>query len=174
MFKLVKASTEFQNDYLAMIAASIEADGKYPYNNIPLAQSDFSKFIQELDEEAAGIGLPEGIPPQQSYFFLLDEKVIGELRYRPKVQQPYETMNGHIGYNLHPAHRGKGYGTIALKMLLEIAKADGLAGVQIPIEGDNPASKRIVVKNGGFLEKTVVDEASGGATYCYWVDLSKG
>jgi predicted acetyltransferase len=174
MLKLVKASEEFQTEYLAMIAESIEADGHYHYTNLPLAQSDFPAFIKELEDEAVGIGLPEGIPPQQTYFLIQDDKtVIGEFRYRPKVQLPYETMNGHIGYNLRPACRGKGYGTEALKLMLEMARSDGLAGVQIPIEGDNPASKRIVVKNGGYLEKTVVDEESGESTFCYWVDLAK-
>src|SRR6266404_453265 len=131
----------WKDEYLAMVEESIAADAQYPYNNVPLAQSNFVAFIQELEDEAHGINLPPGIPPQQTYFLVKDNiTVIGEFRFRPTVTPPYEQYNGHIGYNLRPRYRGQGYGTQALGLLLGEARRRGLMGVQIPIEGDNPAS----------------------------------
>lgn len=159
-------------EYLAFIAESLTVDGRYPYNNWPLARENFAAFVQELRDEAAGVGLPPGIPPQQTYFLVLNSAtVIGELRFRPDVEPPYEERNGHIGYNLRPQYRGQGYGTRALALVIEEARRRGLPGVQIPIEGDNRASRRIAEKNGAVLEKEVVDLESGAIIYCYWVDL---
>jgi predicted acetyltransferase len=125
-----------------------------------------------LENEAQGIDLPPDVPAQQTYFLVLDDaKVIGEFRFRPDIAPPYERYNGHIGYNLRPAFRGKGIGTRALGLLLELARERGLAGVQMTIDGENPASARIIEKNGGYLEKRVVDEEKGGVTACYWVEL---
>lgn len=164
----------WREEYQALLAESLAADGRYPYNNVPLAQADFLAFVQELADEAAGIGLPPGIPPQQTYFLVLDgATVIGELRFRPEVEPPYEERNGHIGYNLRPAYRGRGLGTRALALVLDEARRRGLTGVQVPIEGDNPASRRIVEKNGGVLEKVVVDPDTGVRTSCYWIDLGR-
>ncbi|MEL7433629.1 MAG: GNAT family N-acetyltransferase, partial [Chloroflexota bacterium] len=132
---LEKPRLEWADGYHAMLRASIKHDGDYPYNNTSLALSDFDTFVQELQDEAKGVDLPEGIPRQQTYFIVLDGKiVIGELRYRPSISAPYEQYNGHIGSNLHPSYRGKGYGTVATRLALDIAKADGLSGVQVTVE----------------------------------------
>jgi predicted acetyltransferase len=163
----------WKTEYLALVDESLAVDGQYPYNNVPLAQSDFAAFVQELDDEAKGINIPPGIPPQQTYFLVLDgTTVIGELRFRPHVEPPYEKRNGHIGYNLRPRYRGQGYGTRALSLLLDEARRRGLPGVQVPIEGDNPASVRIVEKNGGYLERQVTDPKTGAVISCYWIDLT--
>ena len=164
---------KWQAEYLALLAESRAADGDYPYNNVPLAQVDFAAFVQELADEALGNGLPPGVPPQQTYFVVLaSTTVIGELRFRPVVDPPYERWNGHIGYNLRPRYRGQGYGTRALALVLVEARRRGLPGVQVPVEEPNPASARIVVKNGGVLAKRVTDPDTGRVTACYWIDLT--
>ena len=160
------------DEYLALLEESIAADGAYPYNNVPLARADFPAFVRELAEEAAGLNLPPGIPPQQTYFLVWGGAiVIGEIRFRPVVEPPYERYNGHVGYNLRPRYRGQGYGTRALALVLAEARRRGLPGVQVPIEGDNPASVRVAEKNGGVLERRVTDPDTGVITACYWIDL---
>lgn len=161
------------DEYRALLDESTAVDGGYPYNNVPLAQADFAAFVQELGEEAVGIGVPPGIPPQQTYFVVLEgTAVIGEIRFRPHVTPPYEQYNGHIGYNLRPSFRGKGYGTRALALVLAEARRRGLTGVQVPIEGHNPASVRVAEKNGGVLQRRVTDPTTGAVTACYWIDLT--
>lgn len=171
--KLRNPDIKFAAEYQAFVSESIEVDGAYPWNNATRALANFAAYVQELNEESAGIGLPEGVPPQQTYFIVLDETtVIGEMRYRPTIVEPYEDMNGHLGCNLRPAYRSKGYGHIAVQLVLDIVRADGLTGVFIPIEGENRPSKGLVLKNGGQLVKTIeADEADGQSTYCYWIDF---
>lgn len=167
---LAKPHINYADSYNAMVNRSMTVEGGYPYNNIDQARENFVEFVQELEDEAQGIDLPPDIPAQQTYFLCLDEIVIGEFRFRPQVDEPYEQFNGHIGYNLHPDYRGQGLGTQGLKLMLDIAREQGLDFVQIPIEGDNPASVRVVEKNAGTLQKVVTDE-TGIKTACYYVIL---
>ncbi|WP_225798836.1 GNAT family N-acetyltransferase [Streptomyces sp. NK15101] len=49
-----------------------------------------------------------------------------------------------VGYGLTPAVRGNGYASEALRALLEVARAAGVAGVKGDADLDNPASHRVM------------------------------
>ncbi|HEX4207272.1 MAG TPA: GNAT family N-acetyltransferase [Ktedonobacteraceae bacterium] len=159
--ELVKPSLEYGPEYLAMVEESLQSGEGYGHNNIELARADFALFVRELEEEAEGIGLPPGIPPQQTYFLLRDGKmVVGEIRFRPNVSPPYEKYSGHIGYNIRPSQRGKRYGTRQLALVLAEARKLGLAGVSLTIRDDNPGSVRVIEKNGGKRLRVIENPVS--------------
>ena len=169
--ELVKPVAVFRDEYLAMADESIATDGGYPYNNIELARADFAAFVRELEEEAHGVALPAGVAPQQTYLLLEDGRtVVGEIRFRPRIEPPYERHNGHVGYNIRPSMRGRGYATRQLALLIAEARRLGLPGLLLPVVGENPASVRVIVKNGGrFLRET---RAKGGTLVrSYWIAL---
>lgn len=188
---LVKPAIEHGPAYLAMVDEYLQVGEEYNYNNVELARADFAQFARELEEEAAGMGLPPGVPAQQTYLLLKDgAMVIGEIRFRPGLTPPYERWNGHIGYNIRPLQRGKGYATRQLALLLEEAQKLRLVGVSLIIEDENPASVRVIEKNGGTLLRSienpvqarvmvtdegalqVVDVVQMGQKWnLYWIDL---
>ncbi len=159
---LVKPAIEHGPAYLAMVDEHIHAGEAYGYNNIELAREDFEQFVRELEDEAEGIGLPPGMPPQQTYLLLKDgAMVVGEIRFRPGLLPPHEKYSGHIGYNIRPTQRGQGYATRQLALLLEKARAIHLAGVSLTIEDANPASVRVIKKNGGKLLRVIENPVKG-------------
>lgn len=152
--------------YVAMIEECHRDGEGYPWNNAPLARRDFDAFTAELADEAKGIGLPDGVAPQQTFVLVEDGvEVLGEFRLRPVISEPYEEHNGHVGYNLRPSARGRGYGTRGLALLLDEARRLGVPGVLVPVEGDNAASARVIEKNGGRVIR-----AFDGAR-SFWIDL---
>lgn len=168
---LQKPALRWQTEYLAHIDESIAIDGDYPWNDATLAKADFAAFIQDLRNEAEGIDLPPDIPPQQTFFVVLDEKtVIGELRFRPHVDEPWEKYNGHIGANLRPAYRNRGYGTQMMKCALDIARSHALEGIGLTINVTNIASVRMVEKCGGTMQRQYT-ESDGTQIGCHWIDL---
>ncbi|GHO85773.1 hypothetical protein KSZ_37790 [Dictyobacter formicarum] len=158
---LVKPALEYGPAFLAMVDDHIAHGEQYNYNNAVLAREDFATFVRELKDEAYGIGLPEGLPAQQTYWLLKDSSLlIGEIRFRPHLEQPYEKFNGHVGYNIRPSYRGQGYGTRQLALLLEEARQLALPGISMTIEDENPASEHIIEKNGGKLLRVIDNPSS--------------
>jgi predicted acetyltransferase len=80
-------------------------------------------------------------------------------------------MNGHIGYNTRPSQRNKGYATCQLALVLNEARQFGLSRVMLTIDGDNPASVRVIEKNGGKLDWQRIEPETGEMLSCYWIKL---
>lgn len=76
--------------------------------------------------------------------------VIG-LRWQPGTSVLPDYVLGHIGYGVVPWKRRRGYGTAALAQMLEEARNEGLLHVEITMDPDNEASRRVVEANGGVL-----------------------
>ena len=162
VLELVKPAIEHQFGYLAMVDEHLSVGEEYQYNNVDLAREDFTTFVHELEDEAQGIGVPPGLPAQQTYLLVKDGTiVIGELRFRPNLKLPYEKFHGHIAYNVRPLQRGKGYGTRQLALVLDEARKLRLTGVSLTVEDENPASVRIIEKNGGRLLRIIENPISG-------------
>lgn len=163
--ELVKPAVEHGPAYLDMLKEHFQVGERYGYNNTELARADFAQFVHELEEEAAGIGLPPEIPAQQTYLLFKDgTTVLGEIRLRPGLMPPYERWNGHVAYNIRPLQRGKGYATRQLALLLEETRTLGLAGISLTIDGENPASVRVIEKNGGKLLRVIEDPIQARVT----------
>lgn len=168
---LVEPSLELAEAYAAMVREFMETEEAW-FTNFPLALEDFAAFVRELEDEARGIGLPPGVVPQQTYWLVKDEAtVLGEIRLRPRLTEPFEQHHGHLGYNVRPSRRGQGYATRMLALALEKAREHGLTRVMLTIEGENPASVRVIEKNGGTLEGQRAMPGSGEMLACYWITL---
>jgi predicted acetyltransferase len=159
--------------YLDMVSEFERTGGGYPYNDAALAQVDFAAFIRDLQAEARGEGLPSDVAAQTTYVLLRgDGRALGEIRLRAAPLPPIEQGNGHIGYNVRPSERNKGLATTMLALALERAHALGLPRVMLPVEGENPASIRVIERNGGRLERRIT-QADGEVVSIFWIDLAR-
>ncbi len=169
---LVKPSLAYREEYTAMVQEFMQTDEGW-FNNFPLALEDFAAFVSELEDEARGIGLPSEIVPQETFWLVKDStRVVGEIRLRPHLTPPFEQHNGHIGYNIRPSERRKGYATCQLALMLEEVKRRGISRVMLTIDGDNPASVRTLEKNGGKLEWQRFFDEKGETVSCYWIEIN--
>ena len=65
---------------------------------------------------------------------------------------------GHIGYDVAPSYRGRGYGHIALRVSLEEAARRGISRVLLYASEDNSASRAVIERAGGVLESVAYSE----------------
>ena len=169
--RLVRPSFEFEAEYTAMVREFLSTKESW-FNNFELALEDFPAFVQELQDEAQGIGLPPDVVPQQTYWLANEaQTLLGEIRLRPHLTPPFEQHNGHIGYNIRPSQRNKGFATCQLALVLDEARQLGLTRVMLTIDGDNLASVRVIEKNGGKLDWQRIEPETGELLSCYWVEL---
>lgn len=131
------------------------------------ALEDFDGLLNDLQNHSKGIDLPEGMPVTTTYWLIDDGEVVGVLRLR---HQDMGTM-GHIGYDISPRHRGKGYGNHILQLALKEASQMGLAEAILTCNTENAASKKIIENNGGEWLGEIYDEEENEYLYKYRIPL---
>jgi predicted acetyltransferase len=61
-------------------------------------------------------------------------------------------QGGHIGYDVRPSMRRRGYATAMLREALPIAKSLGIDPALITCRQDNVASRKVIEANGGIFD----------------------
>jgi predicted acetyltransferase len=82
-----------------------------------------------------------------------------------------EYEGGHIGYDIRPSARRRGFGTALLRLTLERAAALGICDVRLTCDADNIGSIRVIENNGGVLEGEVPSRERATLIRQYWIPL---
>ena len=113
--------------------------------------SEFKQWVKQQQDWASGRNLPEGYVAQTIYWLLVNDIPVGIGKIRHKLTTESRKKGGNIGYAISSEYRGKGYGSILLKLLLKEADSLGLDEKILTVEKFNYASKRVIEKNAGRL-----------------------
>jgi predicted acetyltransferase len=170
---LVAPTSALKDTFLAMVA-DFEASGELrPLGSATLlALQDFGAFLRQLEDYSRGVNLPRRLVPQDTYWLVRDGAIVlGTTALRHYLTPPLEDVGGHIGYNIRPSERSKGYGTRILALVLERARARGLDRVLVTCDSDNIGSARIIQKNGGILASEDYSVRTGTRVSRYWIAL---
>jgi predicted acetyltransferase len=170
--RLVSPSLDLRAAYIDMLEESLPDRPERAGPFLEWAQKDYAGLVNRFQELENGIRLAEGRVPE-SQFWLVDEqgRLFGTIRVRHWLTPELEQVGGHIGYDIRPTERGKGYGTLQLRLGLEKAHALGLRRVLLTCDDDNLGSARVIEKNGGVLENRVISDEKGVLVRRYWIDL---
>lgn len=129
---------------------------------------EYKEWIKAKVAESLQEGIVDGYKvPQTTYWLYVDGKPVGMGKLRRFLTDALKVAGGHIGYAIAPQYRGKGYGKLILKLLLEEAKRIGLEEVLLTIHTDNAASLSVAKANGGQVEK----EENG--RYYVWISTDR-
>ncbi len=122
---------------------------------------DFPAYVESLRLAERGINLPEDKVSYHTYWLVDGGEIVGVVRVRPRLTPRAEKNDGHIGYDVPPSHRNKGYGSALLRLALVEARRLGLARVIVTCAADNVASRRVIERCCGRLLGEVTDDDSG-------------
>ena len=157
-------------DYAAEFSAAGEP--RYAHITAEMTQEEYADLLRKQKANSHGEHLLPGRVPETVYFLVRDGSyLIGSSRLRHSLTPSLENEGGHIGYDIRPSQRGKGYATVLLRMVLEEARGLGLSGVLVTCDEINIASARVIEKNGGKLINKVVAEEGGQLVRRYWIEL---
>jgi predicted acetyltransferase len=158
----------WQTAFLDMAAEFVAAnDLRYQ-----AAITDFAGYLQHLQQFAQGINLPPGIVRETAYWGVDDATIVGTIRLRRQLNPALEEIGGHIGYEVRPSKRRRGYGTQLLALTLDQARRLGLERVLITCDVDNIGSARIIEKNGGLLQDQGFVAGYDKPISRYWIQLA--
>lgn len=136
------------------------------------ALENFKDYVTARLNEEQGIGLPEGFVAARTYW-LTDEvgTIYGTIRYRPVLNTRLLEIGGHIGFDIAPSQRRKGYGTVMLRLLLGKIDPKENNQVLLTCDIDNTGSKKIIENNGGTVTSEIYDDAGRKTILRYWISI---
>ena len=172
--ELVVPREDLREAYLDYVADFVANDEGNPRSkaDAELVRTDFAAYVRKTQDEAKGIGIPDGHVPWDTYWLLVDGRIVGEAGLRHRLTDSLRDWGGHICYVIRPSDRRKGYGTRLLAMVLERARRRGIDRALVTCAADNVASARVIRNNGGVLDSESHSEAAGRVTQRYWIDLT--
>jgi predicted acetyltransferase len=165
---LVEPTLILRDDFCA-VAEEFMVEGDQRYRE---AIADFEGFIQLCSDEAVGRNLTPGRVSQSTFWLVRDgPRILGCSRLRHTLNAFLEEEGGHIGYDIRPCERQRGYGTLLLRLTLDKARELGLKRVLITADSKNVASWRIIEKNGGVLHSEMLSQHTRELLRKYWIEL---
>jgi RimJ/RimL family protein N-acetyltransferase len=182
--RLVPPTVDVHLSYLAALA-EFHGEGLNLHLDAPrLAdRGTFARFVAALRLEAADVAAafrqfgelgvvpyagiddidPAELVPETVRWWVAGTEFLGRIAIRHHLTERLLRQGGHIGYEVRPRARGRGHATAMLAAALPLAAALGVERARIDCDVTNAASRRVVEKNGGLLEKE-----DAGSLY-FWV-----
>jgi predicted acetyltransferase len=139
-----------------------------------LAHDDFEAYLARLARLRDVAQIPAGWVPGTE-FWLEDDagEIVACARLRFWLSPALEVEGGHIGYDVRPSSRYRGFGTAVLALVLPEARRRGLESVRLTVDSDNLASIKIIERNGGVLCGEATSATSGKPIKQFSIDLSR-
>lgn len=169
--ELVAPCEELREALIEYIEEFHQAGEHYWQGSRDLVRRDFGEFLRQRRNAAWGLDLAEGHVPWLDYWLVRGRRVLGSARFRHRLTPALEIEGGHIGYEVRPSERGKGYAKRLLAMLLGLARQFGHRRVLVTCDKDNLASARVIQSNGGVLDSEVASPRSGKPVQRYWIEV---
>lgn len=163
---LTKPNKNYQSSFENYTLAYQKINDAYYFEKYEKSLRDFDQYIQDLDEQSNGINIPRDWVATSTFWLIDKDTVVGVVRVR---HQEVESA-GHIGYDISPCFRGRGYGTQILKLAIEEAKKIGIEEAIVTCNTENTASRKIIEKNNGKLLGTIYDDEEKEFLYKYKIE----
>ncbi|OFN55532.1 MULTISPECIES: GNAT family N-acetyltransferase [unclassified Streptococcus] len=126
---------------------------------------DYEDWIAGNRDAEMGLNIPDTWVPAIQLVGFDEGQAVGFLNLRLRLNEYLLEHGGHIGYSVRPSMQGIGHATSMLKEGLLVAASKNIHQVLVTCAIDNPASRAVILKNGGILE----DVRAGKERY--WIDL---
>jgi predicted acetyltransferase len=95
---------------------------------------------------------PENFVPATELWYVEAEEFFGRLAIRHRLNEVLLEMGGHIGYDVRPTARLRGYATAMLREGLPRANALGIGPALVTCDLGNVGSRKVIESCGGELE----------------------
>lgn len=170
MLFLTEPSLVYKDSFIAGTRES-QAEGLELYINLDKISENFGAFLQRLRNASKRANVKSDRVPMSDFWLIDGDEYVGRLSLRHELNEALLLWGGHIGYQIRPSKRRRGYGKEILRLGLIKAKESGLSRVLVTCDEDNIGSRKIIEYNGGQLENIVEVKDSPVRKMRYWIDI---
>lgn len=166
---LIKPCISYKNEYLDMLTEWKKSGEELIPWTLNLDSKDFGMMVDKLNGWSNGVGLPDGFVESSTFWLVSDNKLIGAIDIRHRLNEALAYRGGHIGYGIRPSERRRGYSTLMLSLALRECEKIGLSKVLITCSKSNIGSSKTITNNGGILDSEDIND--GDIFQRYWITL---
>jgi GNAT superfamily N-acetyltransferase len=111
------------------------------------------RYVAALTGSAPPTPPDGGYAPQTTQWWVRGEDYLGRVAIRHHLTEDLLREGGHIGFEVRPSARRQGHATAMLAAALPVAASLGIELAHADCDVDNTASRRVIEKNGGRIER---------------------
>ena len=168
--RLVTPDVRYRSSFLLALA-EYHAEGRHEELDQALLAdpAEFGRYVEALRADVADPGSaaryvaalrraepeswPDGYVPQTTLWWVAGDDYLGRIAIRHRLTPHLLHEGGTIGYDVRPSARRRGHATAMLAAALPLAAALGIDPAHLDCDADNLASRRVIERNGGRLER---------------------
>lgn len=166
--KYLDQVAEYRREFLE-IGSSLDGCGSLMY------MEDSREWLAQVEQLTDKKSCPENWVQSTQFLCIrkFDNRLVGMIQVRHYFNDFLEKFGGHIGYSVRPSERKKGYANRMLHDCLEFCKEIGLNKVLLTCLDTNDISRKVILKNGGVYESTVIEPTDNVKVERYWIEIEK-
>lgn len=164
---LAEPDMKYKSSFEGYVLSYKNNGEEYYYNKYEAALEDFEGYLKVLKNYSKGINLKDDDVNTSTFWLINRDEVVGVTRLRHEEVE----FAGHIGYDISPKYRNKGFGTLILKLVLEKCNEFNIEEAIVICNINNGASRNIIEKNRGILLDTIFDKEENEWLYKYKISL---
>ena len=176
---LIKPTIEYKEQAKELVEEAKKYDSNNPdiwagYSSLQNF-SCYEEWLEKLEQDLDFENIKPGRVPAATYFLLRksDNKILGIINIRYKLNKYLENFGGHIGYSIRATERKKGYGRKQLMLALEKCLEIPISRVLITCIENNTASEKVIKSCGGIYEDTRYSEEEKYNFKRYWIEVKE-
>lgn len=174
--KLVFPTEEYKKQVMEYLKEHIKNGENILHGAGGLDKADsFEDWIQKINDDLSEEkSRKKGRVVSTQYLAIRkeDNKLVGLIQIRHKLNDYLLKCGGHIGDGVRPSERNKGYSAEMISLALEKCKELKILRVLMTCDKRNVASAKTIIKNGGVLENEIIEE-DGNIVQRYWIELKE-
>lgn len=134
---------------------------------------NFDEWLRKIQNDLSEENIEDNRIPATLYLTIRksDNKIVGNLQIRHKLNDKLLLYGGHIGDSVRPSERKKGYATEQIRLALQKCKELGIDNVLMDCDKSNIGSAKSIQNNGGILENEIY--VDNELVQRYWISLKK-
>jgi len=156
--KLLEPSIELKEAFQSLVWDYIRHKDTYFMGKYKDALNDYEAYIKTLQGYAKGINIEEDWVPFSTFWLVNDSEEGIEVLGNIRIRHQRVDYAGHLGYDIKPSARGKGFGHEILKLGLKKAHTFGIDDVYLTVNRMNESSQHIIESAGGIYTRSFIEE----------------